>query len=44
MEREHNTELGSIRIASEAIAQIVGHTAAECYGVVGMAGKVEKAV
>ena len=39
MEREHKTELGSIRIASEAIAQIVGHTAAECYGVVGMAGK-----
>ena len=39
MEREQSTELGSIRIASEAIAQIVGHTAAECYGVVGMAGK-----
>ena len=39
MEREHRTELGSIRIGSEAIAQIVGHTAAECYGVVGMAGK-----
>ena len=39
MEREQRTELGSIRIASEAIAQIVGHTAAECYGVVGMAGK-----
>jgi uncharacterized alkaline shock family protein YloU len=33
------TELGAIRIANEAIAQIVGHTAAECYGVVGMAGK-----
>ena len=39
MEREQRTELGSIRIASEAIAQIVGHTAAECYGVVGMAGR-----
>ena len=33
------SELGAIRIASDAIAQIVGHTAAECYGVVGMAGK-----
>ena len=42
MEREHLTaqsELGRITIASDAIAQIVGHTAAECYGVVGMAGK-----
>ena len=42
MEREHLTEqshLGHITIAPEAIAQIVGHTAAECYGVVGMAGK-----
>jgi uncharacterized alkaline shock family protein YloU len=33
------SELGMVRIAAEAIAQIVGHTAAECYGVVGMAGK-----
>ena len=33
------SELGAIRIAPDAIAQIVGHTAAECYGVVGMAGK-----
>jgi uncharacterized alkaline shock family protein YloU len=33
------TELGTIRIANEAIVQIVGHTAAQCYGVVGMAGK-----
>jgi uncharacterized alkaline shock family protein YloU len=33
------SELGTIRIAADAIAQIVGHTAAECYGVVGMAGK-----
>src|SRR5918997_2599273 len=33
------TELGTIRIGEEAIAQIVGHTAAEWYGVVGMAGK-----
>jgi uncharacterized alkaline shock family protein YloU len=31
--------LGTVRIGAEAIAQIVGHTAAECYGVVGMAGK-----
>ena len=29
--------LGRITIANEAVAQIVGHTAAECYGVVGMA-------
>ncbi|NUT54768.1 MAG: Asp23/Gls24 family envelope stress response protein [Thermoleophilia bacterium] len=42
MEQGHLTEdgeLGTIRIAPEAVAQIVGHTAAECYGVVGMAGK-----
>ena len=31
--------LGRITIANEAVAQIVGHTAAECYGVVGMAGR-----
>ena len=45
MEREHLTEqshLGKITIAPDAIAQIVGHTAAECYGVVGMAGKGSK--
>ena len=42
MDRGHLTaqsELGRITIATDAIAQIVGHTAAECYGVVGMAGK-----
>ncbi len=42
MERAHLTqaaELGRITIAPEAVAQIVGHTAAECYGVVDMAGK-----
>ena len=42
MERGHlsgESELGRITIANDAIAQIVGHTAAECYGVVGMAGK-----
>lgn len=33
------SELGRITIAAEAVAQIVGHTAAECYGVVGMSGK-----
>ena len=33
------SELGRITIAPDAIAQIVGHTAAECYGVVGMAAK-----
>lgn len=31
--------LGRIRISSEVIAQIVGQTAAECYGIVGMAGR-----
>jgi len=42
VERGHLTEqsdLGRITIGADAIAQIVGHTAAECYGVVGMAGK-----
>jgi uncharacterized alkaline shock family protein YloU len=42
VERGHLTEqtdLGAITIATGAIAQIIGHTAAECYGVVGMAGK-----
>ena len=34
-----SAELGRITIAPDVIAQIVGHTAAECYGVVGMAGK-----
>jgi uncharacterized alkaline shock family protein YloU len=38
-ERDHLTipsELGRVTIAPEAIAQIVGRTASECYGVVGM--------
>lgn len=30
------SELGKVVITGDAIAQIVGHTAAECYGVVGM--------
>ena len=30
------SELGRVTIAPEAIAQIVGRTAVECYGVVGM--------
>jgi uncharacterized alkaline shock family protein YloU len=34
-----SAELGRISIAPLAIAQLIGHTAAECYGVVGMAGK-----
>jgi uncharacterized alkaline shock family protein YloU len=29
-------ELGRVTIAPEAVAQIVGRTAAECYGIVGM--------
>jgi uncharacterized alkaline shock family protein YloU len=42
MQQGHLTEqseLGGGRVVPDAIAQIVGHTAAECYGVVGMAGK-----
>ncbi|MEX2212217.1 MAG: Asp23/Gls24 family envelope stress response protein [Gaiellaceae bacterium] len=41
---EVSSPLGRITISREAIAQIVGRTAAECYGVVGMAarGPVEK--
>jgi uncharacterized alkaline shock family protein YloU len=30
------SELGRVTVAPEAIAQIVGRTAAQCYGVVGM--------
>jgi uncharacterized alkaline shock family protein YloU len=40
VERTHltaTTELGRISISSEAVAQLVGTTTAECYGVVGMA-------
>ena len=33
----HSSPFGRITISREAIAQIVGRTAAECYGVVGMA-------
>jgi len=31
--------LGRITISNDAVAQVVGHTAAECYGIVGMASK-----
>jgi uncharacterized alkaline shock family protein YloU len=31
--------LGRITISTEAIAQLAGYTAAECYGVVGMAAR-----
>jgi uncharacterized alkaline shock family protein YloU len=31
--------LGRISIAGDVVAQIVGHTAAECYGVVGMSAR-----
>lgn len=34
--RLSSSELGRVAITSDAIAQVVGHTAAECYGVVGM--------
>jgi uncharacterized alkaline shock family protein YloU len=33
------SRLGRISISHEAVAQIVGHTAAECYGVVAMASR-----
>jgi uncharacterized alkaline shock family protein YloU len=33
------TELGRIVVSSDAIAQIVGHVAAESYGIVGAAGR-----
>jgi uncharacterized alkaline shock family protein YloU len=42
VERVHRaatTDLGTVSVTSEAIAQLVGATAAECYGVVGMAGR-----
>jgi uncharacterized alkaline shock family protein YloU len=41
MEGEHtlSSPLGLITISSDAIAHIVGETAAECYGVVAMAGR-----
>ena len=34
-----SSSLGRIAISSDAIAQIVAHTAPECYGVVGMAAR-----
>jgi uncharacterized alkaline shock family protein YloU len=34
-----SSPLGRITITNDAVAQVVGHTAAECYGVVGMASK-----
>jgi uncharacterized alkaline shock family protein YloU len=34
-----SSPLGRITIAREAIAEIVGQTAAECYGVVGMSAR-----
>jgi len=34
-----SSPFGRITIAREAVAQIVGHTAAESYGIVGMAGR-----
>jgi uncharacterized alkaline shock family protein YloU len=37
--RSATTDLGTVSITSEAVAQLVGTTAAECYGVVGMTGR-----
>ena len=34
-----SSSLGRITISSGVVAQIVGHVAAECYGVVGMSGR-----
>ena len=34
-----SSSLGKITISSGVVAQIVGHVAVECYGVVGMAGR-----
>ena len=42
MERTHltaTTALGRVSVSSEAVAQLVGNTTAECYGVVGMASR-----
>ena len=33
------SQLGRISVSSDAVAQIVGHVAAESYGIVGMAGR-----
>jgi len=33
------TDLGRISVSAEAITQVVGHIAAESYGIVGMAGR-----
>ena len=37
--RALSSPLGRITISSDVVAQIVGHTVAECYGVVGMSGR-----
>ncbi len=37
--RALSSPLGRITIASDVVAQIVGHTVAECYGVVGTAAR-----
>ena len=37
--RALSSPLGRITISSEVVAQIVGHTVAECYGVVGMVAR-----
>jgi uncharacterized alkaline shock family protein YloU len=34
-----SSSLGRISIAGDVVAQIVGHTAAECYGVVGLSAR-----
>jgi uncharacterized alkaline shock family protein YloU len=34
-----SSPLGRITISNEAVAHLVGHTAAECYGVVGTVGR-----
>ena len=34
-----SSSLGRISIVGDVVAQIVGHTAAECYGIVGMSAR-----
>jgi uncharacterized alkaline shock family protein YloU len=37
--RSVSSRLGRITVSKEAVAQIVGHVVAECYGVVGMSAR-----
>ena len=39
MDIDKKNEFGSINISNDAIAQVAGNAAAQCYGVVGMSNK-----